>query len=109
MSDGAFTEAIANAVEGGHDAVGARVGGGEELELASVGRFGEIGGRDAEQPYRADKADVQAALGLEDFEIVDARAPQFYTGESSGSRFGCGQRSSSTRETSKSAIKRRIF
>ena len=42
----------------------------------------------ADHPYRADKADVQAALGRENFEIVDARAPQFYTGESSGSRFG---------------------
>ncbi|MDH3418051.1 MAG: sulfurtransferase [Gammaproteobacteria bacterium] len=42
----------------------------------------------AEQPYRAEKADVQAALGREGFEIVDARAPQFYTGESRGSRFG---------------------
>jgi thiosulfate/3-mercaptopyruvate sulfurtransferase len=42
----------------------------------------------ADQPYRADKADVQAALGREGFEIVDARAPQFYSGESGGSRFG---------------------
>lgn len=43
---------------------------------------------DAEQPYRADKSDVQAALGRDGFEIVDARAPQFYTGESGGSQFG---------------------
>ena len=42
----------------------------------------------ADHPYRADKVDVQAALGRENFEIVDARAPQFYTGESGGSRFG---------------------
>ena len=41
-----------------------------------------------DQPYRAEKADVQAALGNEGFEIVDARAPQFYTGESAGSQFG---------------------
>ncbi|NIW25613.1 MAG: sulfurtransferase [Gammaproteobacteria bacterium] len=42
----------------------------------------------ADQPYRADKMDVQAALGREGFEIIDARAPQFYTGESGGSQFG---------------------
>jgi len=41
-----------------------------------------------EQGYRADKTFVQAALGREGFEIVDARAPQFYTGESGGSQFG---------------------
>jgi len=41
-----------------------------------------------EQRYRADKAFVQAAVGREGFEIVDARAPQFYTGESGGSQFG---------------------
>lgn len=41
-----------------------------------------------EQGRRADRAYVQAALGREGFEIVDARAPQFYTGESGGSRFG---------------------
>lgn len=42
----------------------------------------------SEQRYRADKADVQAALGRDGVEVVDARALQFYTGESGGSQFG---------------------
>ena len=41
-----------------------------------------------EPAYRANKADVQVALGRDGFEIVDARAPQFYVGASGGSLFG---------------------
>ncbi len=39
-----------------------------------------------EASYRADQAYVQAAIRQPGFEIVDARAPQFYSGEAAGSR-----------------------
>jgi thiosulfate/3-mercaptopyruvate sulfurtransferase len=41
-----------------------------------------------EARIRADKADVQAALGKPGFAIVDARASEFYSGEAAGSRGG---------------------
>ena len=44
--------------------------------------------RTVQRNLRAEKADVQAGLGRDGFEIVDARAPELYTGESGGSRFG---------------------